>query len=214
MRLRGHGRAAALLLVAAALGAIPLACASRFGAAAERQNAPLPRGTLPEPVATRPVAVLLFANATGQPLRMSQGLLGDASRALGNSPADESPSVPDALQRRAVFELERRGFAVIPVEQLPASLAHPVGDPLAAARTAAGAGLDGLALVGTLRRFTITESGLLLVRLDLALVDLQSQQVAWTGAAKRPVPIHSALTMQEILLDAGPPIFAEAFGNE
>jgi hypothetical protein len=38
--------------------------------------------------------------------------------------------------------------------------------------------------------------------------------VQWTGAAKRPVPIQSALTLQEILLDAGPPVFAEAFGNE
>jgi ABC-type Mn2+/Zn2+ transport system permease subunit len=217
MRLRGRGRrhAAALLLVlASALGAAPLGCASRFAAAEEVRNAALPRGTLPEPAASRPVAVLLFANATGQPLRLSQGLLGDASRALGNAPADESPTVPAVLQRRAVFELERRGFLVIPVEQLPVALSRPTGDPLAAARAAASAGLDGLALVGTLHRFTITETGLLLVRLELALVDLRSQQVAWTGAAKRPVPIRSALTLQEILLDAGPPIFAEAFGSE
>ena len=72
---------------------------------------------------------------------------------------------------------------------------------------------EGLTLAGTLRRFTITESGLLLVRLELTLLDAQSQQVVWTGAAKRPVPIPSALTLQEVLLDAGPPIFAEAFGS-
>jgi hypothetical protein len=68
-------------------------------------------------------------------------------------------------------------------------------------------------LAGTLRRFTLTGSGLLLVQLDLALIDAQSQELLWSGAARRPVSIPSALTWQEILLDAGAPIFADAFGN-
>jgi len=214
MRLRAaRGAAALLLALLASLPAAPLGCASRFAAAQERQNAPLPRGTLPEPVASRAVAVLLFENATGRPLRLSQGLLKDAERAVGQPSSAERPTVPAALQQRAAFELERRGFAVIPIEQLPAALARPPGEPLAAARAAAEAGLGGLVLAGTLRRFTITETGLLLVRLDLTLLDAQSQQVLWTGAATRPVPIRSALTLQEVLLDAGPPIFADAFGN-
>jgi len=62
-------------------------------------------------------------------------------------------------------------------------------------------------------RFTLTGTGLLLVRLDLTLVDARSQQVLWTGSARRPVPVRSALTVQEILLDAGAPIFADAFGS-
>jgi hypothetical protein len=51
------------------------------------------------------------------------------------------------------------------------------------------------------------------VQLELALIDAKNQQTFWTGEARRPVPVPSALTWQEILLDAGPQIFAEAFGN-
>jgi hypothetical protein len=101
----------------------------------------------------------------------------------------------------------------VPVEQKRTVLAGPPGDPQAAGAVAAPAGFRGPALTGTLRRFALTGTGLLLVRLDLALVDTQSHAVLWTGAARRPVPIESALTWQEILLDAGPPIFADAFGN-
>jgi ABC-type Mn2+/Zn2+ transport system permease subunit len=215
-RLFAARRALALALVLASatgLGAPPLGCASRFAAARERASAELPRGSLPEPVPGRPIAVLPFENATGHPLRMRQGLLKDVAGAMGGS-SDESPTVEAAFQQRAAFELERRGYAVVPPERLPPGLEHPPGDPVAAARAAAAAGLAGPVLTGVLRRFTITETGLLLVRLELALVDAGSGQVQWTGAAKRPVPIQSALTLQEILLDAGPPVFAEAFGNE
>jgi len=193
MRLRAR-RAAALLLLAALLPASPgcTSRTSRLAAAAEQRESPLPRGTLPEPLAGRPVAVLPFVNATDQPLRMSEGLLKDAERAVGVDSARPSPSVPELLRERAAIELRRRGFEVLPAEQTPT---------------------DGLLLTGTLRRFTNTGTGLLLVRLDLTLVDAQSQQVLWSGAAKRPVPIRSALTLQEILLDAGAPIFADAFGN-
>jgi hypothetical protein len=86
-------------------------------------------------------------------------------------------------------------------------------DPRSAARDAQKAGLTGPVLVGTLRRFTLTQTGLLLVRLELVLVDPASAEVLWTGSAQRPVPVRSALTEQEVLLDAGPLIFAEAFGS-
>ena len=214
MRLRARRRAAALLLLAAAL-ATPFGCASRFAAAEERRSAPLPRGTLPENLVAQPIAVLPFVNATGQPLTIPQGFLDDVARATGNPPAERRFTVPDALQQRAAFELERRGFqaALVPVEQKRSVLAGTPAEPLAAAGGIAPAGFTGPVLTGTLRRFTLTGTGLLLVRLDLALVDAQSREVLWTGAAKRPVPIESALTWQEILLDAGPPIFADAFGN-
>ena len=51
------------------------------------------------------------------------------------------------------------------------------------------------------------------MRLDLALVDPESAEVLWQGSAQRPVAVRSALTEQEVLLDAGPAIFAEAFGS-
>jgi ABC-type Mn2+/Zn2+ transport system permease subunit len=206
MRLRPRRAAAVGVLLAVALALTP-GCASRFESAAQRAAAPLPRGTLPEE--ERPIAVLPFDNATGQALSMPQGFLDEVVRMAGGQPAERRYSVPDALQQRAAFELERRGFRtlVVPPEQRRTLLA---GDPLPAG---APAGASGPALRGTLRRFTPTGTGLLLVQLDLALVDLPSQDVLWTGAARRPVPIPSALTWQEILLDAGPPIFAEAFGT-
>jgi hypothetical protein len=211
MRLRRRpGAGALLLLLLGALGLAP-GCASRFEAAAQRAAQPLPRGTLPESLLSRPIAVLPFRNDTGQALNIPQGFLDEAARALGSQTAQRRYSVPDALQERAAFELERRGFQAVrvPVEQRRTLLA---GEPLAA-EGAAPAGFEGPLLHGTLRRFTLTGTGLLLVKLDLALVDSQSQQVLWSGAAKRPVPIPSALTWQEVLLDAGAPIFAEAFGN-
>jgi len=211
MRLRARRGAAALLLLVVALG-ISQGCASRFDAAAQRAAAPLPRGTLPQGLASQPIAVLPFLNATGQPLTIPQGFLDEVARALGSQTVQPRFSVPDALQQRAAFELERRGFQtlLVPVEQRRTILA---GEPLGAAGGAAPAGFTGPLLTGTLRRFTPTGTGLLLVRLDLALIDAQSQEVLWSGAARRPVPIASALTWQEILLDAGAPIFADAFGN-
>ncbi len=199
---------ALLALLAAGPG-----CASRWETAERRATAPLPRGTLPEALASRPIAVLPFANATGQALRVPRGVLADASRAIGRSSSDADPTVPDALAERAAVELERRGFRVLPPDQVRSAVPEAVEPPGAAAEAAARAGLEGPVLTGTLRRFTITQTGLLLVRLDLALVDARSQELLWTGSASRPVPIRSALTWQEVLLDAGPPIFADAFGN-
>jgi len=210
-RLRaGRVSATALLLVAVSFW---LACASRFEAAQVRASSPLPRGTLPESLARHPIAVLPFANATGQALRLPQGLRQDAARALGDPFAEPGPTVADLLQARAAVELERRGLQVVPLEQVRAVVPHAREEPLAAAGAAARAGLDGPVLTGRLRRFTLTQTGLLLVWLDLALVDAQSQEILWTGAARRPVPIQSALTWQEVLLDAGAPLFAEAFGS-
>jgi ABC-type Mn2+/Zn2+ transport system permease subunit len=209
-RLRASRRGAALLVLVAALATSP-GCASRD--VVDRAAAPLPRGTLPEALASHPIAVLPFANATGQTLRVPQGFLKDVGRAVGDPFAEPSATVPDLLQQRAVLELQRRGFEVVPFERVHAALARAPDEPLAAVRAAARAGLEGPMLAGTLRRFTVTQTGLLLVRLDLVLIDSKEERVLWSGSAKRPVPIQAALTWQEILLDAGPPIFADAFGG-
>ena len=219
MRLRVLGRAAALGLVAALL-LLP-GCASRWQAAEARATAPLPRGGLPESLAAEPIAVLPFANATGQPLRVPQGLLGEAKRAVGAaSPGDSAVTVPELLAERAGVELARRGFSTLPSERVSALLAaaapEPGGapeEPVAAARRALRAGIEGPVLAGSLRRFTVTQTGLLLIWIDLAIVDPRSEALLWAGSARRPVAIRSALTWQEILLDAGPAIFAEAFGE-
>lgn len=211
LRAASRARAASLLcLVAALVGSS--GCAERFAAAAERAASPLPRGSLPELAAGRAVAVLPFANATGQSLRVPLGVLADAPRVVGAGSDAPELRVPDLLQQRAVAELLRRGFEVESEERVRALVSRAPADPGAAVSAARAAGLTGPVLTGTLRRFTVTQTGLLLVRLELALVDPQTQQLLWSGEARKPVPIQSSLTWQEILLDAGPRIFAEAFG--
>ena len=85
--------------------------------------------------------------------------------------------------------------------------------PEAAARAARQAELVGPVLFGSLSRYTVAHSGLLLVRLDLWLVDPAGGAVLWSGTAQRPVPVRSALTAEEIVLDAAPRIYADAFGS-
>jgi len=211
-RLRAAARAAASLLLLAAL-ALPGGCASRFETAAARSASPLPRGSLPASIGSSPIAVLPFTNATGQALRVPPGIREDAARAVGDPFAEPGPTVPELLQARAAAELERRGFATVPPERVRDAVPHARDAPLATAGSAARAGLEGPLLTGVLRRFTLTQTGLLLVRLDLALVDAQSQEILWSGSARGPVPVPSALTWQELLQDAGAPIFAEIFGE-
>jgi ABC-type Mn2+/Zn2+ transport system permease subunit len=210
---RARGAAATMLVLLALLGPGSLSgCSSFFGL---RPAEPaLSRGTLPDLSARGPVVVARFHNETGEPLRIPSGNpLKEVERAVGSS-EDPAWTVPDALQQRAVHELERRGVAVAPLEADRAALPGAPADAESAARSAREAGIRAPVLFGTLRRFTLTQTGLLLVRLDLAIVDPQSGDLLWTGSARRPVPVHSALTAQEVLLDAGPKIFAEAFGGE
>lgn len=204
-RLHRRRAATAALLALAVFG---------LGSCARRapEPAPLPRGSLPTLAAGRPIAVLPFRNDTGQALRVpSDNPLDDAGRFLGDPYAPPPRSVPDVLQALAADELARRGYAVVPVETARQVVAEAPSDPTRAASEAARAGLSGPVLWGDLRRFTLTQTGLLLVRLDLALVDPQTGQVLWSGAARRPVPVRGALTVQEVLSDAAPSIFAEAF---
>ena len=210
-------RRRAIAAVAVLLALLPmLGCAGGlFGSRNARALTALPRGSLPELDPARPIAVLPIDNATGSELRLQHANpLKDLARAAGDPFAPAPATVPDLLQQRAIAELQRRGYAVVDFEAVRAALPHAADDVLSAVHAAAHAGLDGYVLHGTLRRFTITNSGLLLVRLELTLLDTAGEKLLWTGEAKRPVSIQSALTTQEVLLDAGGPIFAEAFGSK
>jgi TolB-like protein len=208
---RGAVAAAAVLLALLPL----LGCAGGlFGAGNPRTLTALPRGSLPELDPARTIAVLPIDNATGSDLRLQNANpLKDLARAAGDPFATPPETVPDLLQQRAIAELQRRGYPVIDFEAVRAAVPHTSDDALSAVHAAARAGLDGYVLYGTLRRFTITNSGLLLVRLEVSLLDTAGAKLLWSGEANRPVSILSALTMQEVLLDAGGPIFVEAFGN-
>ncbi len=209
-RRRAVAAAAALLALLPLLG-----CAGGpFGARDPRALSALPRGALPELDPTRPIAVLPIDNDTNQDLRLQNANpLKDLARAAGDEFGAPPATVADVLQQRAGAELQRRGYSVVGFEAVRDAAPHAYDDALSAVHAAARAGLDGYVLYGTLHRFTITNSGLLLIRLDLALLDTAGEKLLWTGAATRPVSIQSALTTQEVLLDAGGPIFAQAFDS-
>jgi ABC-type Mn2+/Zn2+ transport system permease subunit len=210
-RLRAGGRPRAAPVAALLLILLLPGCAGLNGAS--RDPAPLEPGTLPALDPARRVAVLPFRNETGEPLVLgSANPLKDVGRALGDPFAAEPARVTDVLQQMAVSELERRGVAVLPPNWMD-SPGNPPADAASAARLARRAGLEGPMLLGTLRRFTLTRNRLLLVRLELELVDPADVRVLWRGEARHPVPVPGALTLREVVIDAGPEIFAEAFGS-
>jgi hypothetical protein len=158
--------------------------------------------------------VLLFVNDTGSSLRrpppkFMRDVPGPLDDPYAGAPPEE---VAVLLQERAAVELVRRGYAVVPPEQVRSVLPRPPEDALEAARAAERAGFEGPVLSGTVHRFHLTETGLLQVWLDLVLVDPGSSRVLWSASARRPAKVSAAQTWQEVLLDAGGPIFAEAFG--
>jgi ABC-type Mn2+/Zn2+ transport system permease subunit len=215
-RLRGRPRppaaAAGLALLAWLAAGGALGCGPLFGMKPAEPGA-LPPGTLPDLAGRPPISVARFRNETGSPLRVPGGNPWKEMQRAVRPPDDPGWTVPDALQAQAVWELARRGVAVRSFDESRSALPAVAADPAAAAQLARESGQDGPVLFGTLRRFTLTGTGLLLVRLDLALVDAASGELLWTGGARRPVPVQSALTLQEVLVDAAPAIFAEAFGN-
>jgi len=191
--------------------ALLLALASGLGGACAPS---VSRGTL-EISREAPIAVLPFVNETGSSLRrpppsFARGALG----ALDDPYAGGSPEIALLLlQQHAAAELVHRGYAVVPPEQVAAALPRPPADALDAARAARRAGFEGPVLTGTLHRLHVTETNLLQIQLDLALVDPGAARILWTSSARRPARISPAQNWQEILLDAGRPIFAEAFGD-
>jgi ABC 3 transport family len=211
-RLRPPRAVAAVLLALLAIGpAGSLGCGLLFGM--EPDSREVSRGTLPDLAGRPAVSVARFRNGTGVPLRIpSDNPLSEAGRAIGRS-ADEDWTVLDALQAQASVELAHRGVAVHEFAEDRAAFPEVPADAGAAAQFARNAGREGPVMVGTLHRFTITGTNMLLVHLDLALVDPRSEEVIWSGSARRPVSVRSALNTREILVDAAPQIFAEAFGD-
>jgi zinc transport system permease protein len=195
---------------AAAAAAVLLALG--FGCAHEGAPEPLPRGTLPDLAGRGPVVTARFHNETGAELRIPEANpLAEVKRAVGAAD-DPAWGVADALQQQAVYELSRRGVAVNGFEADRQLLPEVAADAQTVAQGARAAGVHAPVLFGVLRRFTVS-GGLLLARLDLALVDPRTGEILWSGSARRPVAVKSALTAQEILIDAGPKLFAEAFGG-
>jgi hypothetical protein len=209
--LRSAIRLACKGLRAGARGAVLPVLASGLACA----GGPMGSGGLPEIPSGLPIAVLPFLNETGSSLRrpppkFTRDVPGPVDDPYAGPPLQ---GVSLLLQQRAAAELERRGYAVVPPEQVAAALPQPPEDVLTAARAAERAGFPGPVLTGSLHRFHVTETGLLQVWLDLALVDPATSRVLWTSSARRTVKVFPAQTWQEILLDAGGAIFAEAFGN-
>lgn len=213
LRRRGRtARASAALVLLAAISVTSLPGCSGFPRARSEDPA-LPRGSLPDLSARGPVVVARFRNETGDPLRLASGNpLSEAERIFGTSDAP-AWTVTDALQQRAVHELARRSVAALDFEAARSTLPDVPANAESAAASARQAGVETPVLFGRLRRFTFTGTGMLLVNLELELIDPVSGEHIWTGSARRPVAVRSSLTTQEILLDAGPAIFAEAFGS-
>ena len=206
-----RARAVALAAAIIAACALPLSGCGVFGGGGTEPEPLLDRGSLPELTGEGPIAVLRFRNETGQALRLpSSNPLGEAKRAVG---LDDSPAetVPDLLQRFAAYELSRRGYDVSPVESVRSAVPTAPSTAGAALELARAGGLHGPLMLGRLERFTRSGDEIVLVRLDLELVDPRTGAVTWQGSARRPVPIKSALTAQEVVQDAAPRIFAEAF---
>jgi ABC-type Mn2+/Zn2+ transport system permease subunit len=204
------GAIVALLLTS--LVALPLGC--RTLSDTEPGTSPIvDRGSLPDLAGRGPIAVTRFRNRTRSPLRIASGNpLTEARQAIGR--ATEAPwTVLDALQSQAILELAHRGLEVRSFDEVRAVLPDVPGGPQDAARRARDAGLTGPVLFGSLSRYTVSQTGLLLVRLELVLIDSASGDVLWSGEARRPVAVRSALTDQEVVLDAAPAVFAEAFGS-
>jgi ABC-type Mn2+/Zn2+ transport system permease subunit len=214
LRTAARSRAALLSLLLAAAGVVSGGCAGVLGAGDGDEAsalAPLPRGTLPDP--TRPVVVLRFRNDTGQTLRLADpNPLKDLGRAAGDPFAKKGLTALDQLEAIAAEELARRGFTLVAFEEARRVAPNAPADPASAGFAAQRAGLDALVLQGTLSRFTLSPSRVLLITLDLALVDPRDGRIVWSGRAHGPFPVPAALTLQEAVRDAGPPVFARAFG--
>lgn len=202
-----HASSAILLLTL--LG--PSACAT-----APEVAGPAPagsRGTLPALPEGTAVSVLRVHDATGERLRIpSSNPLREVARAAGDPFQPKGDTVPDRLQGMTAIALASRGVAVRDPAEVRRLLSEAPATPAAAAAAARRAGIDGLVIQSTLRRFARTGSDLLLVQLDVALVDPADGRLLWTGSARGPYPVRGALTLEEVLVDVDGPLFAEVFG--
>jgi hypothetical protein len=143
------------------------------------------RSAAPPPPAdmVRTVAVLPPANRTGDPL-----LVAGASFLEKYAVKSERITVPDVLASEARLQLARRGFTVVPAEEVEsATHGRAPGSPEAAAEIASRAKLAGLALWVDVRRWepdAPTHPAFVVVGVTASLVDPASGRVVWN--AERP----------------------------
>jgi hypothetical protein len=131
----------------------------------------------------RTVAVLPPANRTGDAL-----LVAGTSVLERYALRTERVTVPDVVASEARVQLARRGFSVVPPDEVERAMGgHEPGSADAAADMAAQAKLGGLALYVEIRRWepdAPTHPAFVLVALTASLVDPASHRVVWT--ANRP----------------------------
>ena len=143
------------------------------------------RPVAPPPPAdmVRTVAVLAPANRTGDPLLVA-GVSFFEKYALRS----DRITVPDVLASEARLQLARRGFTVVPPEEVEsATHGRAPGSSEAAAEIAARAKLAGLALWVDVRRWepdAPTHPAFVVVGITASLVDPASGRVVWR--AERP----------------------------
>lgn len=164
----------------------------------------------------RTVAVLPPANRTGASL-----LVAGTSALEKYAFRTERVTVPDVVASEARLQLARRGFSVVPAEEVErATGGHEPGSADAAADMAAHGNLGGLALYVEIRRWepdAPTHPAFVLVALTATLIDPASHRVVWTAsrstspvATPGEVAIGAAYVtaarkvMEEVLAPLGP----------
>ena len=164
----------------------------------------------------RTVAVLAPANRTGDPL-----LVAGTSFFEKYAFRTDRVTVPDVLASEARIQLARRGFTVVPAQDVEsATHGRAPGSPEAAAEIASRAKLEGLALYLDVRRWepdAPTHPSFVLVSLTASLVDPATARVVWRAerstapvatpgeVALGPAYVTAARkVMEEVLAPLGP----------
>jgi hypothetical protein len=170
----------------------------------------------PPPDMPRTVAVLPPANRTGDPL-----LVAGTSFLEKYALRTDRVTVPDVLASEARLQLARRGFTVVPGEEVDqVTQGRAPGSPEAAAEIASRGKLPGLALYLDLRRWepdAPTHPSFVLAGMTASFVDPATGRVVWsaerpTGPVATPgeVALGSAYVtaarkvMEELLAPLGP----------
>src|SRR5689334_3835399 len=141
----------------------------------------------PPPGIPHTVAVLAPTNETGDPL-----LVAGTSFLEKYALRSDRVTVPDVLASEARLQLARRGFTVVPADEVERTTQNRApGSPAAAAEIASRAKLDGLALFLEVRRWepdAPTHPSFVLVGLTASLVDPATGRIVWS-VERRTSPV-------------------------
>jgi hypothetical protein len=173
-------------------------------AACGHSEAPPPPADMP-----RTVAVLAPANRTGDPL-----LVAGTSFVEKYALRTDRVTVPDVLASEARLQLTRRGFTVVPAEEVEsATQGRAPGSPEAAAEIAARAKLSGLALYVDIRRWepdAPTHPAFVLVGLTASLVEPATGRVVWSAEHRTsPVPTPGEVALGPAYVTAARKVMEE-----